>query len=66
MLTHCLKCKKICVNSKGLKAKNGRTVLISIFAICSSKIQNLLKFTESQDLLKVKTYGRTRSKMIIA
>ena len=66
MLTHCLKCKKICVNSKGLKAKNGRTVLISIFAIRSSKIQNLLKFTESQDLLKVKTYGRTRSKMIIA
>ena len=50
MLTHCLKCKKICVNSKELKAKNGRAVLISIFAICSSKIQNLLKFTESQDL----------------
>ena len=50
MLTYCLKCKKDTknVNSKVVKIKNGRTMLLLKCAVCSNK--------------KIKIYERTRSK----
>ena len=53
MLIYCLKFKQNTenVNSKVLKAKNGRTMLSSKCAVCGSK--------------KIKIYERTRSKWII-
>ena len=52
MLTYCLKCKKNTknVNSKMLKTKNGRTMLLSKYVVCGKKI---------------KIYNRTRSKRTI-
>ena len=43
MLTYCLKCKKDAenVNSKLLKTKNGRAMLLSKYAVCSSENHKL-------------------------
>ena len=39
MLTYCLKCKKDTenVNSKGIKIKNGRPMLLSKCVVCHNK-----------------------------
>ena len=39
MLSYCLKCKKDteCGDSKMLKTRNGRTVLLSKYSVCGSK-----------------------------
>ena len=45
MLSYCLKCKKSTesINPKVLKTTNGKTMILSKCAICSSKNQTLLK-----------------------
>ena len=54
MLTCCLKCKKDTenVDSKILKTKNGRTLLSSKCAVCSSKKSRFMKEQEAKGLLK--------------
>ena len=53
MLTYCLKCKKYTenVNSKVIKTKNGRPMLLSKFAVCGSKISRFMKEQEAKWLL---------------
>ena len=53
MLTYYLKCKKDTenVDSKMLKTKNGRTTLLSKFAICNSKKSRFMKEQEAKGLL---------------
>ena len=53
MLTYCLKCKKITesVNLKVLKTKNGRTILLSKCAVCSSKKSVSKKEQEAKGFL---------------
>ena len=48
MLSYCLKCTKNIenINSKFLKTNNGRTMILSKCAICSSKKS---RFTEKQE-----------------
>ena len=43
MLTYCLKCKKNTknVDSKLLKTKNNKTILLSKFAVCNRNHQDL-------------------------
>ena len=52
-LTYCLKCKKNKenVNSKLLKTKNGRTLLLSKCAVCGSKMSRFIKELETKELL---------------
>ena len=53
MLGYCLKCKKDTenVNTKVLKTKNGRTMLSSKCAVCSSKKSRFMKEQEAKGLL---------------
>ena len=53
MLTYCLKYKRITenVNSKELKTKNARTMLLSKCAVCGSKISRVIKEQEANRLL---------------
>ena len=53
MLTYCLKCKKDTesVDSKLLKTKNGRTVLLSKCTVCGSKKSKFIKQQEEKGLL---------------
>ena len=58
MLTYCLKCKKKQqknktenVDPKVLKTKNGRTMLLSKCALCSSKKSRFMKEQEAKGLL---------------
>ena len=53
MLTYCLKCKKDTesVDSKLLKTKNGRTVLLSKCTVCGSKKSKFIKQQEAKGLL---------------
>ena len=60
MLTYCLKCKRNTKNidSKMLEPKNGRLILSSKCAICSSKKSKFIKKQEAKGLstnLGVKT-----------
>ena len=50
MLSYCSKCKqkKENVNKKLLKAKNGRTMLPSKYAVRSSKISKIYEITRSK------------------
>ena len=45
MLSYCLKCIKDTenINQRVSKTSNGKTMILSKFAICDSKNQNLLK-----------------------
>ena len=53
MLTYCLKCKRNTenVNSKALKTKNGRVVLLSKCPVCGSKKSRFMKEQEANGLL---------------
>ena len=53
MLTYCLKCKKNTenVNSNVLKTKNGRIMLLSKCAVCSSQKSRLMEEQEAKGLL---------------
>ena len=53
MLTYCLKCKKDTenVDSKMLKAKNGRNMLLSKRTVCGSKKSRFMKEQEAKRLL---------------
>ena len=53
MFTYCLKCKKDTesVDSKLLKTKNGRTVLLSKCTVCGSKKSKFIKQQEAKGLL---------------
>ena len=59
MLAYCLKCKKKKqkknktenVDPKVLKTKNGRTMLLSKCAVCSSKKSRFMKEQEAKGLL---------------
>ena len=53
MLTYCLKCKKNTKNldAKMMKTKNGRFVLSSKCAVCSSKKSKFIKEQEAEGLL---------------
>ena len=53
MLTYCLKCKKNTKNidAKMMKTKNGRFVLSSKCAICSSKKSKIVKEQKVEGLL---------------
>ena len=52
MSTYCLKCKKNTenVNSKFLKTKNGRAMLLSKCAVCSSTKSRFMKEQEAKGL----------------
>ena len=52
MLTYCLKCKKDTenVDSKMLKTKNGRPMLLSKCAVCRSKKSKFVKEQEAKGL----------------
>ena len=45
MLYYCLKCRKNTenINQRVLKTINGKSMILSKYAICGSKTQNLLK-----------------------
>ena len=51
MLSYCLKCKKNTegINPKVSKTTNGKTMILSKCAICSSKKTNLLKSNKQKD-----------------
>ena len=53
MKSHCLRCRKDTenINPKFSKASNGRTMLLSKCAICSSKKSRFLKNQETKGLL---------------
>ena len=53
MLTYCLKCKKDTenVDSKMLKTKNGRNMLLSKRTVCGSKKSRFMKEQEAKRLL---------------
>ena len=53
MKSYCLKCRKDTenVNSKVLKTKNGRTMILSKCAICRSKKSGFIKNQEAKGLL---------------
>ena len=53
MLTYCLKCQKDTenVDSKVIQTKNGRTMLLSKCAICSSKKSRFMKKRETKVIL---------------
>ena len=53
MSTYCLKCKKNTenVNSKVLKTKNGRSMLLRKCAVCGSKKSRFIKEQEAKGLL---------------
>ena len=60
MSTYCLKCKKNTenVNSKVLKTKNGRSMLLRKCAVCGSKKSRFIKEQEAKGLsssLRIKT-----------
>ena len=51
MLSYCLKCKKNTesINPKVLKTTNGKMIILSKCAICSSKKSKLIKSKEQKD-----------------
>ena len=51
MLSYCLKCKKNTesINPRVSATSNDRTMILSKFAICSKKNQNLLKIKKQKD-----------------
>ena len=51
MLPYCLKCKKHTesIDPKVSATSNGRTMILSKYAICGSKSQNLLKNKKQKD-----------------
>ena len=53
MKSHCLRCRKDTenINPKFSKTSNGRTMLLSKCAICSSKKSRFLKNQETKGLL---------------
>ena len=53
MKSHCLRCRKDTenINPKFSKTSNGRTMLLSKCAICSSKKSRFLKNQEAKGLL---------------
>ena len=53
MLSYCLKCKKNTesINPKVLKTTNGKTMISSKCAICSSKKSKFIKEQEAKGLL---------------
>ena len=53
MKSYCLKCKKNTenINPKVSKTSNGRTMLLSNFAICNSKKSRFIKNQEAKGLL---------------
>ena len=53
MKSHCLRCRKDTenINPKFSKTSNGRTILLSKCAICSSKKSRFLKNQETKGLL---------------
>ena len=62
MLTYCLKCHKSTenVNSKVLKTKNSRSMLLSKCTICGSKKSRFMKEQEAKELLSslgIKTFS---------
>ena len=53
MLSYCLKCKKNTesINPKVLKTTNGKTMILSKCAICSSKKSKFIKKKQAKGLL---------------
>ena len=53
MLTCCLKCKKGTenVNSKVIKAKNGKSMLLLKCAVCGNKISRFMKEQDAKEIL---------------
>ena len=53
MLAYCLKCRKDTkyINAKMIKTKNGKFVLLSKCAVCSSKKSRFIKEQEAKGLL---------------
>ena len=53
MLSYCLKCKKNTesINPKVSKTTNGKAMILSTCAICSSKKSNFIKEQEAKGLL---------------
>ena len=53
MLSYCLKCKKNTesINPKVLKTANGKTMILSKCAICSSKKSKFIKQQQAKGLL---------------
>ena len=53
MLSYCLKCKKNTesINPKLLKTTNGKTMILSKCAICSSKKSKFIKEQQAKGLL---------------
>ena len=53
MLSYCLKCKKNTesVNPKVSKTTNGKTMILSTYAICNSKKSKFIKDQQAKGLL---------------
>ena len=51
MLSYCLKCKRNTesINPKVLETTNGKAMILSTYAICGSKNQNLLNNKKQND-----------------
>ena len=53
MKSYCLKCRKDTenINPRVLKTSNGKTMILSMCAICGSKKSRLIKNQEAKELL---------------
>ena len=53
MLSYCLKCKKNTesINPKASKTTNGKTIILSTYAICNSKKSKFIKEQQAKGLL---------------
>ena len=51
MLSYCLKCKKNTesINPKVLKTTNGKTMILSTYAICDSKKSKFIKEQQAKE-----------------
>ena len=65
MLKYCLKCKRNTgnIDSKVLKTKNGKTMLLSKCALCGSKKSKFMKKQEAKGLLSSLGVKRPLSKI---
>ena len=65
MLTYCVKCRKNTenVDSKALKTKNGRSMLLSKCAVCGCKKSRFMKEQEAKGLLSSLGFKTSLSKI---
>ena len=61
MKTYCIKCRKVCIDSKMVRIKNDRLIMQSKCTVCGIKKSRFVKEQEAKGLLsnlKIKTPWR--------